>query len=274
MSFAALPLEARHASFIAEVLTQDIRVHPVQSLIYAHRSIDEARGDYERQFATRIRESGYTRRYRWLRAVDTNGANVAWAQWEAPRMHWAEEEGITEQYDPTRNEKERAKDPNAIISKTLSTPASYPQTNKGQQDNIDTAPMRQSEAWTNFGRQWNEKDKAARDVMLQGRTSYWGESGTSNMQMEAVLTRFAVLCNIGTHRSYRKQGAATLLTSWAFAEADRERLPIIVHAESAGQGLPLYRKLGFEEGTRFEMDLRPLGGNTNLAMVCLIREPR
>jgi ribosomal protein S18 acetylase RimI-like enzyme len=188
-------------------------------------------------------------------------------------MHWAEEEGVTEQYDPTRDRKDRAKDSKAIASQTSLTPAPYPQTNKGQQDNIDGAP-RQSEAWTNFGRLWDEKDKAARDVMLQGRTSYWGESDTSDMQMGAMLTRFAVLCNIGTHRSYRKQGAATLLTSWAFTEADRERLPIIVHAESAGQGLPLYRKLGFEEGPRFEMDLRPLGGNTNLAMVCLIREPR
>lgn len=92
--------------------------------------------------------------------------------------------------------------------------------------------------------------------------------------MMIKLTLVPVLCNLGTHPGHRKQGAGSLLAAWAFEEADRTEMPIILHAEVAGPGMPLYKKLGYEERARFDLDVRQLGGREDVQFAVLIREPK
>lgn len=61
-----------------------------------------------------------------------------------------------------------------------------------------------------------------------------------------------------THPEHQKRGAATSLLNWGTGEADRLEIPAFL--ESSPQGLPLYKKCGFEVVDTVTVDLSPWKG--------------
>ena len=282
MSFTVLPLQVQHPSFIAECLAHDMPTNPVQRLLYASHTAEQARKDYESQFAMFITDPQKSHQCRWIRAVAASGTTVAWAEWQMPMSHGGKkieskrgtvsgiEQGarLSESLDVVTE---------AVVVADGRSAQESTQEGHGESAEINATQGQKNEAATAFGRQWHEMETIARNHMLQGRTECWGKYSYPlpvESSLAQILIRTIVLCNLGTHPAFRKQGAGTILATWAFEDADHKGLPIILHAVSDGKGLPLYLKFGFEEKSRFVMDLGMLGGEGYYTTVCMLREPR
>lgn len=61
---------------------------------------------------------------------------------------------------------------------------------------------------------------------------------------------------IGTHPSYERRGAATMLIQWGLERSVKENVPI--QLESTTVAWPLYKSLGFEDKKRILMQLEGL----------------
>jgi len=82
-----------------------------------------------------------------------------------------------------------------------------------------------------------------------------------------LMVRSTDLAVLVTSALHRRRGAGSMLIKWGTNLADEQQLPCYVEASPAGAGL--YRKYGFEEVDKLELDLRPWVdyGRYNLCMV-------
>jgi len=78
---------------------------------------------------------------------------------------------------------------------------------------------------------------------------------------------YAYLAVLVTSPEHRKKGAGSMLIGWGTKVADEQQIPSYLEATPAGAGL--YRKHGFEQVAKLDIDLRPFKeyDRFNLCMV-------
>ena len=64
-----------------------------------------------------------------------------------------------------------------------------------------------------------------------------------------------------------------MLIKWPFEEADEAGVIIYLDTDLNGQGINLYKKLGFKQVDECHLDLDNLGGHGTHTHVGMIREP-
>ncbi|KAK5134981.1 hypothetical protein LTR08_005933 [Meristemomyces frigidus] len=86
--------------------------------------------------------------------------------------------------------------------------------------------------------------------------------------------RHYLLGNLGTLPAYQRRGAASALTSWPFAEADKEGVIVYLDTDEAGDARRMYEKLGFERVGDASFDLSKHGGQGRHTHMGMIRKPQ
>ena len=84
-----------------------------------------------------------------------------------------------------------------------------------------------------------ERVRAFRETLAHAKTSCFDDRFTNGYYFLKLL-----LC----HPTYQRRGIGTALVSWGIEEARRDGLRVALF--SSPMGLPLYRKLGFNEVAR------------------------
>jgi predicted N-acetyltransferase YhbS len=66
------------------------------------------------------------------------------------------------------------------------------------------------------------------------------------------------LCELNTSPKFQRRGLGSQLVKYGLEKADRDE--VMVYLSGSPMGVPVYRKLGFEEVGRLELDLSDFGG--------------
>ena len=74
---------------------------------------------------------------------------------------------------------------------------------------------------------------------------------------------------LDVHPDYQRKGAGRMLVEWGLNVADEKALPCWLQASPQGAGL--YRKLGFEDVGKMDIDMSSFGGKGVYQYVCMIR---
>jgi predicted N-acetyltransferase YhbS len=66
------------------------------------------------------------------------------------------------------------------------------------------------------------------------------------------------LCELNTSPKFQRRGLGSQLVKYGLEKADGDE--VMVYLSGSPMGVPVYRKLGFEEVGRLELDLSDFGG--------------
>lgn len=83
-----------------------------------------------------------------------------------------------------------------------------------------------------------------------------------------------MLSHLSTFPSHQRRGAATLLVTWPFEQADREGIVCYLTSQADGQGVKLYERLGFQKVDECHVDLTMCGLEGMYTHVAMVREPK
>ena len=66
------------------------------------------------------------------------------------------------------------------------------------------------------------------------------------------------MCELNTSPKFQRRGLGSELVKYGLEKADRDG--VVVYLSGSPMGVPLYRKLGFEEVGKLELNLEEFGG--------------
>lgn len=66
------------------------------------------------------------------------------------------------------------------------------------------------------------------------------------------------MCELNTSPKFQRRGLGSQLVKYGLEKADGDE--VMVYLSGSPMGVPVYRKLGFEEVGRLELDLSDFGG--------------
>lgn len=98
-------------------------------------------------------------------------------------------------------------------------------------------------------------------------------------QLDGLLTKalsllLLVLNHVFTFPEHQRRGAASLLVTWPFEQADREGIVVYLDSEEGGEGVKLYERLGFKKVDICHVDLTLCGLEGVYTHVAMVREPK
>ena len=89
--------------------------------------------------------------------------------------------------------------------------------------------------------------------------------------MSLTVKQLIVLHILAVSPTHQRQGLGSILVREGLAAADRDQARTYIEASPAGLGL--YKRFGWKEVERIEIDMKSHGGTGIATEVCLVRQP-